>query len=153
MSTKTGRFCMWSGFASAIVLLGAVTAADPRSAHTDVLFIGAHPDDEFQSLSTFGQWRENKGLSVGVATITRGEGGGNAVGPQEGVPLGLLREDEERRAVSYAGIRNVFYLDRPDFWYTLSAPLTARVWDGPPGSPTRLNGWCGSSAPPLRPSS
>ncbi|WEV25209.1 PIG-L family deacetylase [Streptomyces sp. 71268] len=101
-------------------------------AHHDVLFIGAHPDDEYASLSTFGQWRERDGLSTGVVTITRGEGGGNAAGPQEGAPLGLLREREERDAVRHAGLRDVFYLDKPDFWYTLSAPLTARVWDGPP---------------------
>lgn len=101
-------------------------------AHTDVLFIGAHPDDEYASLSTFGQWYERNGLTTGVVTITRGEGGGNATGPQEGAALGLIREREERRAVRHAGLRNVFYLDKPDFWYTLSAPLTARVWDRPP---------------------
>lgn len=101
----------------------------PQRAHNDVLFIGAHPDDEYQSLATFGQMREKSGLSTGVATITRGEGGGNAVGPEEGAPLGMLREKEERKAVAHAGIRNVFYLDKPDSWYTLSAPLTGRLWN------------------------
>ncbi|MBO8184032.1 PIG-L family deacetylase [Streptomyces sp. DW4-2] len=101
-------------------------------AHNDVLFVGAHPDDEFQSLSTFGQWNEKRRLSVGVATITRGEGGGNAVGQEEGAALGLIREREERQAVAVARIKNVYYLDKPDFWYTLSAPLTRKVWDGPP---------------------
>lgn len=99
-------------------------------AHTDVLFVGAHPDDEFQSLSTFGQWKERDGLSTGVVTITRGEGGGNATGPEEGAELGLLREREERRAVRHVGIENVYSLDKPDFWYTLSAPLTHDVWEG-----------------------
>ncbi|MEV6583228.1 sugar-binding protein [Streptomyces sp. NPDC051582] len=105
------------------------------TAHTDVLFVGAHPDDEYQSLASFGQLREREGLSTGVVTITRGEGGGNAVGPQEGAELGLLRETEERKAVGTVGIRNVFYLDKPDFWYTLSAPLTAEVWNGAAARP------------------
>ncbi|MFT2018870.1 sugar-binding protein [Streptomyces sp. 796.1] len=103
-------------------------------AHQDVLFIGAHPDDEYAALSTFGQWRERDGLRTGIVTITRGEGGGNASGPEEGAPLGLIREREERRAVRHAGLRDVFYLDKPDFWYTLSAPLTGRVWDRPAGA-------------------
>jgi LmbE family N-acetylglucosaminyl deacetylase len=103
-----------------------------------VLFVGAHPDDEYQSLATFGQWNERYGTSVAVATITRGEGGGNAAGPQEGAALGLIREDEQRRAVAPAGVRDVYYLDRPDFWYTLSAPLTRTVWDGPPRRPDTL---------------
>ncbi len=105
-------------------------------AHTDVLFVGAHPDDEFQSLATFGQWKEKDRLSTGVVTITRGEGGGNAVGLEEGAALGVIREREERRAVGLAGIRNVFYLDKQDFWYTLSAPLTAEVWNRAPRRPT-----------------
>lgn len=107
-------------------------------AHTDVLFVGAHPDDEHGNLSTFGQWHENDGTSTGVVTITRGEGGGNAAGPEEGAPLGLIRETEERSAVGYAGVQNVYYLDKPDFWYTLSAPLTTKVWDGAPQRPDTL---------------
>lgn len=98
-------------------------------AHTDVLFVGAHPDDEAGNLSTFGQWRERYGVSTGVLTVTRGEGGGNAVGLDEGPGLGLIREDEERKATAYAGIDNIYYLDKADFWYTLSAPLTAEIWD------------------------
>ncbi|NUS95697.1 MAG: hypothetical protein HOQ36_25370 [Nocardia sp.] len=103
-------------------------AAVRRRAHTDVLFIGAHPDDESSNLSTFGQWREDLGWSTSVVTITRGEGGGNATGHEEGPELGLIREAEERRATGMVGIENIYYLDKPDFWYTLSAPLTARIW-------------------------
>ncbi|WP_063828593.1 sugar-binding protein [Actinopolymorpha alba] len=95
----------------------------------DALFIGAHPDDEAGTLSTFGQWGESHGVRTGVVTITRGEGGGNAVGPEEGPALGLLREDEERRAVGKAGISEVFNLDKVDFFYTVSAPLTEELWD------------------------
>ncbi|MCT2590755.1 PIG-L family deacetylase [Streptomyces sp. N2-109] len=98
-------------------------------AHNDVLFVGAHPDDEHGNFSTFGQWRERYGVSTGVLTVTRGEGGGNAVGLEEGAELGLIREDEERKATAPAGITNVYYLDKPDFWYTLSGPLTAAIWD------------------------
>ncbi|WP_219412662.1 sugar-binding protein [Pseudonocardia nigra] len=94
----------------------------------DVLFIGAHPDDEASTLSTLGQWKQTLGARSGVVTITRGEGGGNAVGPEEGPALGLLREDEERRAVGTAGVTDVYNLDEVDFYYTVSAPLTQQVW-------------------------
>jgi LmbE family N-acetylglucosaminyl deacetylase len=98
--------------------------------HVDVLFIGAHPDDEVADLSTFGQWHQNFDVKVGVVTVTRGEGGGNAAGPEEGPTLGLLREGEERGAVALAGIHDVHYLDKVDFYYTTSAPLTQSVWGG-----------------------
>jgi LmbE family N-acetylglucosaminyl deacetylase len=95
----------------------------------DVLFVGAHPDDEAFGLSTYGQWNEYDGIETGVLTVTRGEGGDNAVGPEEGPTLGLLREAEERRAVGRAGIEDVYYLDKVDFYYTVSSPLTEQVWD------------------------
>ncbi|MDQ3542136.1 MAG: PIG-L family deacetylase, partial [Chloroflexota bacterium] len=94
----------------------------------DVLFIGAHPDDEAGGLSTYGQWNEANDVEVGVITVTRGEGGGNAVGTEEGPALGLLREDEERRAVGLAGIDHIYNLDKVDFYYTVSAPLTEETW-------------------------
>lgn len=108
----------------------ARAAAAPADAvDLDVLFIGAHPDDEASTLSTLGQWNEYHDVSAGVITITRGEGGGNAIGTEEGPALGLIREAEERRAVSRAGIENIYNLDFVDFWFNLSAPLTEELWD------------------------
>jgi LmbE family N-acetylglucosaminyl deacetylase len=101
----------------------------PRPGRLDVLFVGAHPDDESFNLSTYGQWNENAHVKTGVLTITRGEGGGNAVGTEEGPALGLLREGEERAAVAKAGITDVHYLDKVDFYYTVSDELTREVWD------------------------
>ena len=83
------------------LLAGAAPAAGaPRPVDLDVLFVGAHPDDEAFGLAVYGAWGEELGVRTGVVTITRGEGGGNAAGPEEGPPLGLLREAEERRAVA-----------------------------------------------------
>ncbi|WP_404381486.1 PIG-L family deacetylase [Knoellia locipacati] len=106
----------------------ATTSAGPP-ADLDAMFVGAHPDDEAGTLSTFGQWGADHDVSTGVITITRGEGGGNAVGPEEGPALGLIREREERAAVAKAGITDVYNLDEVDFYYTVSQPLTAQVWD------------------------
>src|SRR5699024_4107241 len=80
------------------------------SVDLDILYIGAHPDDEACTLAAFGQWNEFEDQTAGVITITRGEGGGNAVGLEEGPELGLIREGEERTAVGYAGIEHVFNL-------------------------------------------
>src|SRR5215467_3541437 len=78
---------------------GAAASPKPEPVKLNVLFIGAHPDDEAFTIPAFGQWLEDHGLKTGVVTITRGEGGGNAVGPEEGPALGIIREAEERRAV------------------------------------------------------
>ncbi|MGW5671849.1 sugar-binding protein [Micromonospora sp. NPDC003776] len=109
--------------------LAAPTPSRPADAvDLDVLFVSAHPDDEAGSLATLGQWKERYGVKAGVVTITRGEGGGNAVGLEEGPPLGIIREREERTAIGKAGVEHLYNLDRVDFWYTASAPLSERIW-------------------------
>ncbi|MEU7934711.1 sugar-binding protein [Micromonospora echinofusca] len=111
------------------VALAAPPDARPTDAvDLDVLFVSAHPDDEAGSLATLGQWKEKHGARAGVVTITRGEGGGNAVGLEEGPPLGIIREREERTAIGRAGVENLYNLDRVDFWYTASAPLSEQIW-------------------------
>lgn len=97
-------------------------------ADLDVLFVGAHPDDESGQLSMFGEWGERFGAKTGVVTVTRGEGGGNAVGPEEGPALGLIREAEERSAVGHAGVSDVYNLDKVDFYYSVSEPLHRKTW-------------------------
>src|SRR5690348_12785485 len=102
--------------------VASASGADAGTTHTtgthrspadlDVLFVGAHPDDEAGRLSMFGEWRERYGTRTGVVTVTRGEGGGNAVGPEEGPALGLLREHEERAAVGKANVTDVYNLDK-----------------------------------------
>ena len=101
----------------------------PSRADLDVLYVGAHPDDEASRLSMFGEWRERYGARTGVVTVTRGEGGGNAIGPEEGPALGLIREREERKAVGTLGVTDVYNLDKVDFYYSVSAPLHQEAWN------------------------
>lgn len=143
---RTSRLAVVAAMAATTLALTApsatgaspgAAAAPPPDASTsagspadlDALYIGAHPDDEAGALSTLGQWREDYGIRTGVITVTRGEGGGNAVGPEEGPALGLIREREERSAVGMAGVTDIFNLDEVDFYYTVSDPLTQQIWD------------------------
>ncbi|GAA2584766.1 sugar-binding protein [Dactylosporangium fulvum] len=115
-----------------LLLLGLaspVQAKPNAPVDLDIMFIGAHPDDEAGQLGMFGYWNEYHNINAGVITMTRGEGGGNAVGLEEGPALGILREAEERRAVGRAGVMNVYNLDALDFYYTASAPLSEQIWD------------------------
>src|SRR5690625_3660056 len=58
----------------------ALAEEKPDAVKLNVLFIGAHPDDEAGTLAALGQWNEFHDVEVGGITATRGEGGGNADG-------------------------------------------------------------------------
>jgi len=88
----------------------------------------AHPDDDTSIIGPCGVLHARYGVKCGVLMVTRGEGGGNAVGTELGPDLGLRRENEDRVAHYRSGTIDIFNLDRVDFFYNQSAPLTQYFW-------------------------
>jgi len=111
----------------------ADSAAKPyvadRATKIDVMGEWAHPDDDTSIIGPCGVWHDRYGVKCGVIMVTRGEGGGNAVGTELGPDLGLRRENEDRVAHYRSGTIDIFNLDRIDFFYNQSAPLTQYFWD------------------------
>ena len=83
----------------------------------NLLFVGAHPDDESGVTATFAREVLNYGARAAVVLATRGEGGGNAIGKELGPSLGILREAEIRRSARTYGVDLVYFLDKTDFFY------------------------------------
>ncbi|WP_328526201.1 sugar-binding protein [Kribbella sp. NBC_00359] len=100
-----------------------------RQTKIDVMGEWAHPDDDTSIIGPCGVWHQRYGVKCGVIQVTRGEGGGNAVGNELGPDLGLRRENEDRVAHYRSGTVDIFNLDRIDFFYNQSAPLTQYFWD------------------------
>ena len=88
----------------------------------------AHPDDDTSIIGPCGVWHQQFGVRCGIIMITRGEGGGNAVGTEIGPALGLRRENEDRSAHYRSGTVDIFNLDRVDFFFNQSAPETQFFW-------------------------
>src|SRR5919112_3959613 len=118
----------------AVLLFGL---AAPAGAHytardavkLDVLGEWAHPDDDTSIIGPCGVWHQRYGVKCGIIMVTRGEGGGNAVASEIGPALGLRRENEDRVAHFRSGTVDIFNLDRVDFFYNQSAPLTQFFWE------------------------
>ncbi len=121
-----------------VVAIAAATMAAPASAadrytasgavKLDVLGEWAHPDDDTSIIGPCGVWHQRYDVKCGIIMVTRGEGGGNAVGTEIGPALGLRRENEDRVAHFRSGTVDIFNLDRVDFFYNQSAPLTQFFW-------------------------
>src|SRR3954469_10615221 len=88
----------------------------------------AHPDDDTSIIGPCGVWHQEFNVRCGIIMVTRGEGGGNATGTEGGPALGLRRENEDRIAHYRSGTVDIFNLDRVDFFYNQSAPLTQYFW-------------------------
>jgi LmbE family N-acetylglucosaminyl deacetylase len=100
----------------------------PPAVKINVMGEWAHPDDDTSIIGPCGVWHQRYGVRCGIIMVTRGEGGGNAVGQEIGPDLGLRRENEDRAAHYRSGTVDIFNLDRVDFFYNQSAPLTQFFW-------------------------
>src|SRR5437762_13964659 len=67
-----------------------------------VLHTTAHPDDEHGGV--LAMLSRGEGARVALLTLTRGESGDNAIGPELFDALGLIRTDELLRADPYYGV-------------------------------------------------
>lgn len=94
----------------------------------DVLGVWSHPDDDAGIIAPCGVWGQEADIDCGIMLTTRGEGGSNSVGPEAGPDLGLRRENEDRASHVRSGTVDFYYLDRVDFFYNTSSPLTEEAW-------------------------
>jgi LmbE family N-acetylglucosaminyl deacetylase len=120
-------------FVLLLTVLAVVTATSTAQTgldlvDVDLMFVGAHPDDDTAVMSTFARYLLDEGFRATVITATGGEGGGNATGPESGIALGLIRAEEERRALALVGVNSSHFLGLLDFYFTLSAEETAKKW-------------------------
>jgi len=83
-----------------------IEAIDSARVTTRILYITAHPDDESGAILTY----LARGLHADVAllSITRGEGGQNALGPEQAPQLGLIRTQELLAATRGYGVKLYF---------------------------------------------
>jgi LmbE family N-acetylglucosaminyl deacetylase len=102
-----------------------IEAIDSARVTTRILFITAHPDDESAAVLTY----LARGLHADVAllTLTRGEGGQNALGPEQAPQLGLIRTQELLAATRGYGIKLYFTRAR-DFGYSKTPAETEKIW-------------------------
>jgi len=102
-----------------------IEAIDSARVTTRILYITAHPDDESAAVLTY----LARGLHADVAllSITRGEGGQNALGPEQAPQLGLIRAQELLAATRGYGVKLYFTRAR-DFGFSKTPEETEKIW-------------------------
>ena len=90
-----------------------------------VLYVAAHPDDENTRLLAF--LSSEKKYRTAYLALTRGDGGQNLVGDEQGSYLGLMRTEEQLAARHIDGAEE-FFSRANDFGYSKTAKETFRFW-------------------------
>lgn len=91
-----------------------------------VLYVAAHPDDENTRLLTY--LSKEKNLRTGYLSITRGDGGQNLIGKEQGDLLGLIRTQELLAARRVDGAEQ-FFTRANDFGYSKTPEETLKFWN------------------------
>lgn len=91
-----------------------------------VLYIAAHPDDENTRLLA---WLASEKLyRAGYLSLTRGDGGQNLIGNEQGIDLGLIRTQELLAARRTDGAEQ-FFTSAYDFGYCKSPEEALKTWN------------------------
>ena len=90
-----------------------------------VLYVGAHPDDENTSLMAL--FSKGRKYRTAYLSVTRGEGGQNLIGPEQGADLGLLRTQELLAARRIDGAEQ-YFTRAVDFGYSKTAAESLEIW-------------------------
>lgn len=91
-----------------------------------VLYIAAHPDDENTRLLAF--LAKEKQVRTAYLSLTRGDGGQNLIGEEQGVELGLIRTQELLAARRIDGAEQ-FFTRAYDFGFSKTPDETLKKWD------------------------
>ena len=91
-----------------------------------VLYIAAHPDDENTRLLAY--LANEKKYRTGYLSLTRGDGGQNLIGNEQGIDLGLIRTQELLAARRVDGAEQ-FFTSAYDFGYSKSPEEALKIWN------------------------
>ena len=91
-----------------------------------VLYIAAHPDDENTRLLAW--LSQDKLYRTGYLSLTRGDGGQNLIGDEQGVELGLIRTQELLAARRVDGAEQ-FFARAYDFGFSKTTAEALKLWD------------------------
>ena len=86
----------------------------------------AHPDDEHGGL--LAQLSRGRGARVSLLTLTRGESGDNAIGPELFDAVGLIRTEELRVAGRYYGLDRQYFTTMTDYGFSKRLEEALTKW-------------------------
>ena len=143
LKTRTVRFRHWAprGAVCALLVLGLIPIRGQRTLTGEieirealerlntlgsVMMIGAHPDDEREQVLAY--LALGRHVRTAYLSLTRGEGGQNLIGPEQGDELGIIRSQELLSSRRIDGAEQ-YFTRAIDFGFSKTADETLQKWD------------------------
>lgn len=125
-------FCLLTYFTKAQIIPPTASSSDiyqqlkKLNVLGSVLYIAAHPDDENNGLLPY--LAKEKLYRTAYLSLTRGDGGQNLIGPEQGIELGMIRTHELMAARAIDGSEQ-YFSTAYEFGFSKSAEEALRIWD------------------------
>ena len=125
-------FLVVSGILSLSVLNAqknsSAIAAEIKSLKTlgSVLYFAAHPDDENNSFLPY--LTKERNFRTAYLSLTRGDGGQNLIGKEQGIELGMIRSQELLAARRIDGAEQ-YFSTAYEFGFSKSSEEALQIWD------------------------
>lgn len=91
-----------------------------------VMYIAAHPDDENTRLLAY--MARDRNYKTAYLAMTRGDGGQNLIGDEQGIELGMIRTQELLAARRVDGAEQ-FFTRAYDFGFSKRTEEALAIWD------------------------
>ena len=106
----------------------AEIAAQIKSLKTvgSVLYFAAHPDDENNSFLPY--LTKERNFRTAYLSLTRGDGGQNLIGKEQGIELGMIRSQELLAARRIDGAEQ-YFSTAYEFGFSKSSEEALQIWD------------------------
>lgn len=91
-----------------------------------VLYFAAHPDDENNSFLPY--LTKERNLRTAYLSLTRGDGGQNLIGKEQGIELGMIRTQELLAARRIDGAEQ-YFSTAYEFGYSKSSDEALQIWE------------------------
>ena len=91
-----------------------------------VLYFAAHPDDENNSFLPY--LTKERNLRTAYLSLTRGDGGQNLIGKEQGIELGMIRSQELLAARRVDGAEQ-YFSTAYEFGFSKSSEEALQIWD------------------------
>jgi LmbE family N-acetylglucosaminyl deacetylase len=91
-----------------------------------VLYFAAHPDDENNSFLPY--LTKERNYRTAYLSLTRGDGGQNLIGKEQGIELGMIRSQELLAARRIDGAEQ-YFSTAYEFGFSKSSDEALQIWD------------------------